>query len=182
MLSFLGKKPPVKAKVVHWNTVPCLVVSFQTSEPPMLWHLDLEKTPNVTLSLREKDGEWEFGYKPAEKDFVPVYCFDDHDEAQESYAKIEKTLLCGAPSFSFERLIKNILLLVFLFVVGMGVLAFIMPSEHASDKAQEERAKAAAVVSEQAVPSVPVDAATDHDAMRNGVPVNADDVLPKDVE
>ena len=182
MLSFLNKKSPVKVKVVRWNTVPCLVVSFQTSEPPMLWHLDLEKTPNVTLCLQEKDGEWDFGYKPADNAFVSVYCFDDREEAQEAYAQIEQTLLRGASSFSFERLIKNILLLVFLFVVGLGLASFLIPSGRETDKAQEERAKAAAVVSEQAVPSVPDATAADHDEMRNGVPVNADDVLPKDVE
>ena len=179
MLSFLDKKSPVKAKVVRWHTVPCLVVSFQESEPPMLWHLDLEKTPNVTLSLREKEGEWDFGYKPADGDFVSVYCFDDRDDAQQAYASIEKVLLRGMPSFSFERFIKNILLLLFLVLVGVGVVSFLMPST-SNDANQEERAKAAAVVSQQQVPAVPDPLGGGE--MRNGVPVNADDVLPKDVE
>lgn len=99
MLSLISKRAPVKAKVIRWGQAPCLVASFQTCSPAIVWHLDLDKTPNVTLTLRETDGEWELGYMPAQGDFVSVVRFDDREDAEEAYACLEKSFCVDAQVF-----------------------------------------------------------------------------------
>ena len=176
MLSLISKRAPVKAKVIRWGQAPCLVASFQTCSPAIVWHLDLDKTPNVTLTLRETDGEWELGYMPAQGDFVSVVRFDDREDAEEAYACLEKVLLRGCSSFSFGAVLKNILLSLVLFVVAGFVISFLFSGK--TIKGPEQMPAPESSVIEDHSPL----AQHEDGEIRTGVPVNADDVLPKDVQ
>jgi len=173
MQALFGKKSPVKARMVRWNNVPRLVVSFQTCSPALIWHLDLDKNPNVTLSLREVDGEWELGYTPAQGAFISVVRMDDREDAEAAYGLIEKTLLCGLHDVSFGHIMKNF----FLFLILLAFVWFLgsFMTSSASHKKEEQAKPAVTSEKEIALPQDPSE-------MRNGVPLNADDVLPKDTQ
>jgi hypothetical protein len=69
MLPFF-RKASVHVRVVHRNDAPCLLAAFSESAPPLIWQFDLEKMVNHTITLREKDGEWDLVLVGPEEHFL----------------------------------------------------------------------------------------------------------------
>ncbi len=92
------KPSPVRVQVVRRNETPCLLASFNISVPPLLWQFDLEKMANHTITLREKEGEWDLGYLPPEGVFTSVAHFEDRGAAEQAYAAVQKAMLRGEVS------------------------------------------------------------------------------------
>ncbi|MDD3182967.1 MAG: hypothetical protein PHD48_09215, partial [Alphaproteobacteria bacterium] len=71
-----GPRAQVKAKIVCWNKVPCLIASFQNSTPPQVWQMDLEKLTNYNIKLVEKEEAWALGYTVSDGAFTVIASFD----------------------------------------------------------------------------------------------------------
>lgn len=191
MLTFLTcKKKAVRAKVVCWNKAPCLIVSFKNSAPPQVWQMDLEKLTSYTLKLQEQEGEWDLGYVVTDGAFKAVAHFDERPDAEEAYDVIQNVLInsdsvCAQPSRPFAGgIMRGLLaLLGVVFIVLMlfnwvasGVSSLFAPSGTKTEQTSAPR--------QRTLEDVPPDAAVlkTEPQVQVGVPQNADDILPKDVE
>ncbi len=190
MLDFMiGSRKKVKAKVVCWNKVPCLIVSFKNSNPPEVWQMDLEKLTNYTLKLSEHEGEWDLGYVVPDGAFKAVAHFDERPEAECAYDAIQKVLInsnstcptAGGFSF-FGRMVRGFLMasgvvaIALLFVsLAVSNISSLFSSPSSADFAQQKQRTLDELPGNAAVLSV-------QPKMEVGVPMNADDVLPKGVE
>lgn len=87
-----------QAKIIRRGSTPCLLGIFDASTPPMIWQFDLEKMANYGLSLREKDGEWDFGVALPQGTFTVVAHFDERNDAEAAYAAVRKALMKGERS------------------------------------------------------------------------------------
>ena len=188
MLDFMiGSRKKVKAKVVCWNKVPCLIVSFKNSNPPEVWQMDLEKLTNYTLKLSEHEGEWDLGYVVPDGAFKAVAHFDERPDAECAYDAIQKVLInsnstCTTSGSSFfGRMVRGLLMalgiaaivLMLVSSVASGISSLFSPPS--ADFAQQKQRTLDEVPGNAAVLSV-------QPKMEVGVPMNADDVLPKGVE
>ena len=186
-----GKVAKVKARVVCWNQTPCLIASFNTSEPPIVWQMDLEKLTSYTLKLVEKEGEWDLGYTVPKGDFTSVAHFEIRPEAEAAYEAVRHALMtstCAAtrgPVFiaNGSHWLRNILLIVvvgFLALLVMkGIVGGLSSLFSPGAPVQTSLEQGAVVVDKIPADAVPVNTEKE---LPSGVPLNADDVLPKDVQ
>ena len=177
MLSIINKTSSVKASLVRRNPAPALVASFAMSTPPLVWHLDLEKASSFVLTLNEQDGEWDLGYTPAQGAFISVAHFDDRLEAESAYNAVKRALHQPlSDSVHGTSLSKKIfyILLIAALLLFLSQSFLSRPANHVADQAAQQSGE----LSEQDWESAPKQ---DPTKIQNGVPMTADDVLPKDV-
>lgn len=176
MLSVVNRKAPVKARIVHRNQTSCLVASFETGANPLVWQLDLEKNPNFLLSLKEKEGEWDLGYAALKEPFTVVAHFDDREEAEAAFRTIHNLLTRKSVKAPLWSLFKALLLAVVLFFLLWFAFDWLYSSMTAQSPQTAESSFHGDIPGEnqQAVP--------DPHKLQTGVPTNADDVLPKNVQ
>jgi hypothetical protein len=179
MKTFLGNALKVKARVVCWNQTPCLIASFQASEPPIVWQMDLDKLTSYTLKLVEKDGEWDLGYTLPNGEFNAVAHFEILPDAQAAYHAVRGALMNSKPprvtggglpilgTHPVRNLILLMLLMLAVYVSGRGVSFQSAPQNNAQVESPGNVAQEAGNVLKE-IPT--------------GVPVDADDVLPKIVD
>lgn len=187
--AIIGSRSKVRAKVVCWNTAPCLIASFRDSDPPLVWQMDLEKLTSYSLKLVEKEGEWDLGYTVPEGPFVAVAHFDVRPQAEAAYEAVQAALMGGACASTssrastgvrwFRGLVVCLLVAVMLLVLGnwaaTGLSSFLSPASAPTNVTEHK---------EKTLDDAPPDAVVlkREPKIETGVPVNADDVLPKDVE
>lgn len=189
MFSILIKDAPARAKIVRRGATPFLWAAFQMSSPPVVWQADLEKMSNTTISLREKEGVWELGYTSlGQEDFVVVASFDERHEAEKAYAVIQRVMESSSgPIASYSGLGFLRFLLWFIVVIVVVVLLFGSPipaGGKTSSVSDVEPSARQGVVQEGSQAPRLRDGAAQQQAdspkeIRTGVPVNADDVLPR---
>lgn len=164
MLSLTMKKNDVNTRLVRRDPNYCLVVEFENSVPPMVWHLDLEKTPSFTLSLRGSGDDWALGIVEHKGEFTSIARFDSRDEASDAYAAVQKTIMKrpyrGGSKVGQWMLI--LLLMLVVYVIGSGFY----------EKWSENRQGGQMSQTQSGVSSV-----QQPQALRPGVPMSADDVL-----
>lgn len=194
--SILGRQTQVRAKVVCWNGVPCLIASFKRSVPPQVWQMDLENLRNYSLKLVEKEGEWDMGYLVPEGKFTPFAHFEDRPSAEIAYDAVQRALISGAVCgtshagslaqsklLRFVRVVLMILGVVFIYIT----LRYPGPSSQETTPGslqamQNATGRLAARPAMMAPPVAAVPAPAAPPKIEVGVPMNADDILPKDVE
>lgn len=172
------KPSTVRAQVVRRNNAPCLLVAFNASNPPLIWQFDLEKMSNHTITLREKDGEWDLGLLLPQGAFTAIAHFDERDLAEEAYEGIQAALVQGESSkavlWGKRLLLAAVLLFLIMYAVGSYLSktfnAALLQGGGAAQTAQSEGATEATIPAELAKPAGPKEIET-------GVPVSADDVL-----
>jgi len=188
MLSLIVRKSPAKAKIVRWNQTPCLLARFSTSAPPMVWQLDLEKLTNYTLTVEEREGNWDLGYTVPQGAFTLIAHFDDRMDAEYAYDVVQRALLRGSPMSLVSqgssnnaggRLFIKLLLLVIVIGALWGLISGSSSGLKQTVQSTEQILGSTPDMSslmggseETAAPSAPKQIET-------GVPVAADDVLPK---
>jgi len=188
MLSGLSGKASTKAKIVHWNQSPCLLARFSTSTPPMVWQLDLQKMTSYTITVVQKDGAWDLGYTVPQSDFTVIAHFDERHDADYAYDAIQKALLdssqpvlsaggCISGGGTVRRVIVWALVVLVLVALGsffVGGGSKTRPTEldskafNSSADGHEGAGSGGRVIS--AGPQ----------KIQDGVPMSADDVLPKE--
>lgn len=187
--SMMGSRARVKAKIVCWNKVPCLIVSFKDSDPPLVWQMDLEKLTSYSLKLVEKEGEWDLGYAVPDAAFVTVAHFDVRTHAEAAYEAIQTALINGSyvgPSTGRSlgsKLFRGLLLVIF--IAFLLLLAGNWAATSLSTFLGGDQAPAEVVEQKpMTLDDVPPDAAVlkREPKVETGVPMNADDVLPRDVQ
>lgn len=193
MQSMWGGCPQVKARVVCWNKVPCLIASFKASNPPQVWQMDLEKLTSYTLRLVEKEGEWDLGYAEPDDVFKSVAHFDERHDAECAYEAVQKALIegggirQGASAGSIVGLwIKRLLILVGLVfvVMALGNWAASLVNSKLTSSMQPGPVASDQLARPRSLDDVPPDAVVlkQEPQQKIGVPVNADDILPQGVE
>jgi len=185
MLSLLTKQALAKAKIVRWNQTPCLMASFSASTPPMVWQLDLEKLTNYTINVVEKDGAWDLGYTTPPDGFVLIARFDERDDAEFAYGVIQKALLKGSPStYSCRPTVGISFGKILLWGVVIFAVWFLVSSVISGIKGQTDELDASfgSNSAQMGTPLRPEDRviSAEPQKIQNGVPMSADDVLPKD--
>lgn len=187
--SMMGSRDRVKAKIVCWNKVPCLIVSFKDSDPPLVWQMDLEKLTSYSLKLVEKEGEWDLGYTAPDAAFVVVAHFDVRTHAEAAFEAVQAALIKGACAGSSTgrsigaKVFRTLLLVVFVAILLLFAGSWVASSLSAFLGA--DRAPAQMVEQKpMTLDDVPPDAAVlkREPKIESGVPMNADDVLPRDVQ
>lgn len=178
MSSIFGPPSPVKAKVVKWSGVPCLMASFRNSNPPQVWQMDLENLRSYSLKLVEKDGEWDIGYAVPDGVFKPVAHFDERHDAETAYEAVQQALIGGSVSgggasgAGTSKLGRFFRVVLILFGIIFIVL-LLRPSGpvRLSDNASSQNVQNAASNAPKVAPKLEI-----------GVPMDADAILPRDVE
>lgn len=187
MLSLFSNKAPAKAKIVRWNQTPCLIARFSTSTPPMVWQLDLEKLTNYTINVVEKEGSWDLGYTTPQTSFTLIARFDERMDAEYAYDVIQKALLRGSPmsfgssgsSSGSSWVIKLLIWLVILGVILM-ILSGISSGLHKATEGINEQMQQTFSGAETSIGTGERPIPAPQQEMQNGVPMSADDVLPKE--
>ncbi|HAX91784.1 MAG TPA: hypothetical protein DCY07_06210 [Rhodospirillaceae bacterium] len=169
MFSILIKQNAATAKLVSRNQTPYLLATFHTSTPPMIWQMDLEKSTSFTVSLREKEGEWDIGYTPSQGEYVVVAHFDERGDAQNAYDVVQKALSQNAGNasggFGILKFILFLALLAVLFFAASAALSLLGDAP-----SSEPKAGLSSLGNTSEKVAKPGE-------MRLGVPVTADDVL-----
>lgn len=170
MLSFFAKHKAAQAKIVRRNETTCLLAVLNSSSPPIIWQFDLAKMPNYTLTLREKDGEWDLGLLLPQGTFNVIAHFDERSDAEEAYAAIRRALICEANG---SHRVRRFLTLLIVFVLGLLTAQLFMstPLPSGAELAQK-------VLSNEA----PEHQGAGPKELRPGVPMSADDVLTPPAE
>jgi len=170
MLSIFGREKGVCTKCVRSKSSVCLVVSLQTSQPPVTWQFDLEKNTNFTVVLKNENQGWNLGVTSPEGVFTPVAHFITQYEAEEAYKAVQKTLMnhgcCNVFGNGWMRffLILAVILLAFFLIGSWG-----HRSEPGSDHMRSD-VILTPQTSENQQQKQPVE-------MKDGVPLPADEVL-----
>jgi hypothetical protein len=155
-----------KSQVIAKFSNQVLTVFFKTSEPPLLWHFNLEKNNSFSLSLHRQEGEWEFGVTSAGGTFQPVAHFDDYDTAEGALAAITYALMADkrgeVASASHVRAGVAALFVFALLLGGALLVGRNLPAPVKMTSVQ-----------------TPVVQSTVAPPNQDGVPVSADDVLEK---
>ncbi len=164
MLSLTMKKSDINARLVRRDPNYCLVVEFENSVPPLVWHLDLEKMPSFTLSMRGSGEDWALGIVEHKSEFTPVAHFDNREEAADAYAAIQKTLMKRpyGHKFSFGRFVAFVIVALLAFIIGSGL--------YSKWQSYREESRASQIQSGDPAVQQPK-------TLRPGVPMSADDVL-----
>lgn len=149
-----------QAKIVRRGTSPCLMAIFDASSPPMIWQFDLEKMANYSMTLREKDGEWDLGVALPQGTFTVVAHFDERGDAESAYAAVRQAMIKGERS-ALHHGVRNTLLAI---LVAFGLIYFwpLLTSNNTPAPAPQEQ--------QQQQSEGPQE-------IRPGVPMSADDVL-----
>ncbi|MDD5586216.1 MAG: hypothetical protein PHY92_04575 [Alphaproteobacteria bacterium] len=127
MTPFAVKQANVEVKQVSRRSGNCLVANFRESIPPVVWQLDLNKNPNIVVSLRGRDDEWDLGLAEPKGGFTAVAHFDNRDDAEEAYATVKKALMKGRASHSYGPLrwaLTIIMVLIAAAVIGAQIGLF----------------------------------------------------------
>lgn len=178
----------VSARLVQRNETPCLLADFKTSNPPLLWQLDLEKLSNHTISLRETNGDWDLGLLLPQGDFTSVAHFDERSDAETAYDAVRRAILQGEPTqwpFRFRWGIWGaVVLLLFFFFSGMFHLTPPPVNETQTASADQNAADASSSSLSRRIPQALEDlnktlSPPESKEIQTGVPVSADDVLPQ---
>ncbi|MDR3451049.1 MAG: hypothetical protein P4M15_15125 [Alphaproteobacteria bacterium] len=138
-----------------------LMVGFHGANPPLIWRFDLERNHSFTLALQGDEGEWELGITTPKGDFYPVVHFVAREDAEEAFAKVEKTL--ARRNAGMSGVVKAIIgLALVALVVFAGVVGFsLYVNAHGNTALSTPLAGAASAPG----------------AMPEGVPLPADQVL-----
>ena len=137
-----------------------LTVGFHNAEPRMVWRFDMKQTPSFSLAMQGDDNGWELGMTSANGVFAPIAHFDQRDDADEAFAKVEQALTRGA---GWGRA-------VFRGLMAVAALAIIIAATVIGFGAYQLRQQAAATMP-AAQPM------TTEPTLKSGVPMSADDVL-----
>lgn len=151
-----------------------LAVSFQSGSPPQFWQFDLEKNHSFTISLQEQGTEWELGITSSDGIFRSVCQFPSRVDAEEAYESITKELIkrkVPMPSNKSSRLWPAAAILLILIITWFMISLVLFSGGNIP---QINKAN----VTNTAKPGQPV--ATQ--PLPDGVPVNANDVLPNPSE
>jgi hypothetical protein len=135
-----------------------LTVGFHGANPPLIWRFDLERNHSFTLSLQGEEGDWELGITTPKGDFYPVVHFIAHEDAEEAFIRVEKILAKRRGTASLVAKALAVVAALALLIVG-GVLVFGSYVSHRHSP-----------TSSSAVTATPP-------AIKEGVPLSADDVL-----
>jgi len=170
----LMKQASTQASVVLRNETPCLLAVFKQSTPPLIWQFDLEKMSSHTISLREKEGEWELGLLLPQGVFTSVAHFDERHDAEEAYQAVTAALIRDARRGGTKKMgwFRRFLLLVLSFVVALFILGLFTPTANEPAKVAVQPGDTA-LQKAQVVPLAPPPTPK----IETGVPVSADDVL-----
>lgn len=175
MASFFVKRVKTEAKVVRRNQTPCLLASFGAANPPLIWQLDLEKMSSHTISLREKEGEWDLGMVLPGGVFTSVAHFDERPLAEEAYQTVSRVLVHDAARngrWGWGRRFFAFIIFVFLAFFVADILFTRNPAPiSVGGEGMSYRSGAPAPQSENTV-SPP-----QRQEIQTGVPMNADNVL-----
>lgn len=188
MISIINKKAPVKAKLVQLNqTSSCLVASFQTSEPALVWEMNLDKVSGFSMVLKEKEGEWDLGTISFDGTFTTIAHFEDFDDAQDAFKAIEKVLLRGVRNWSFARFLKTVLYSLFMLLLIGLVLSLLFSFAPKTESVIPSASNTTTQGGESAAPELSAEGGlrprgTAPAKIETGVPMTADDVLPKNVQ
>lgn len=156
-----------RAKIVQRGNTPCLLAVFDASTPPMIWQFDLEKMANYTITLREKDGEWDLGIALPQGTFTNVAHFDERTEAEAAYATVRSALLKNR---SNHVLHINLRIVVLIAAIAFALFYFLPFKSAPRTPAQPEIAVHSPFGEMPTNPSGPKE-------IQPGVPMSADDVL-----
>ncbi len=159
MLSLTMKKDEIKTRLVRREPNYCLVVDFENSVPPLVWHLDLEKTGTFTLSLRGSGDDWTLGIVESKGEFEVVARFDGREDAEDAFEAVQKALM-GRPANRGGHPWRFFLILLI-------ALATLFMASSLYSKREGVQTPLSGEAPPIAGPSVP----------RPGVPMSADDVL-----
>lgn len=165
MFYILKKDVSAKATIVKRGNSPCLLADFYTSSPQLIWQLNLKKTSNFILMLKQDEqGEWDLGYETDKAPFKNVAHFDERGDAEDSYAIVQKAIDRGEIKLRHRILRGSIYIALFLIAFN-----FINMALFSDDDPQ---------VSEIQIGQSEVAPTSGKPRIVTGVPVAADDVLP----
>lgn len=165
-----GQPSPAEVKIVRWNEMPCLLARFETSTPPMIWQLDLAKLADLSISVTEKEGSWLLGYTtPREAAFTTIASFDERHEAEQAYDMIYKTMRRGSASSRLRGPAHPIRWIFIILIIALILWALMGSSATNGEKN----------VAATSLGKVTGQIMTEPQTIREGVPLAADDVLPK---
>ncbi|HBM90872.1 MAG TPA: hypothetical protein DD400_03210 [Rhodospirillaceae bacterium] len=156
MLPF-ASNPTAQAKLVNQTKRLHLLVSFETSSPPVLWYYDLKKTPSMNLCLKEKEGEWDLGLNLPDEKFSVIAHFDERGDAEKAFAAVRKALLKRQLFSAIGPWTRAGLFLLLLFFALM-----LFNPQTGTNPSIKDKAIPVAPKSTEIIP---------------GVPMNADDVM-----
>lgn len=162
MLYIQRKETAAKATLITRGKTPCLLVDFITSTPPLVWQLNLKNTRSLSLLLKQDEqGEWDLGYETDKAEFKAVAHFDERGDAEDSYEAVQKVI--GQSHAPFGRKLLRFVVYFVLIVLAIGLIDIAF-----SAKGDAPNAGLRTTQSE-----------TDNPRAKIGVPVAADDILPK---
>lgn len=187
MLPFF-RKASVHVRVVHRNDAPCLLAAFSESAPPLIWQFDLEKMVNHTITLREKEGEWDLGLVGPEEHFSVIAHFEERGSAEKAYQAVEEAMIKGETN-SFLSGVRWLILLLF-----FGLFLFFLAGTFlggAEEEGEPSLPQQTQNRPQETTPQIPQYGAEEDGSMRvtlppeaperremqTGVPMSADEVL-----
>lgn len=158
MLSLTMKNSGIDARLVRRDPNYCLVVDFENSVPPMVWHCDLERVSSFTLLVRGSGDDWALGLVEHKGEFVSVARFDSREDAEDAFESVQKALV-HRPSGQNHVWLRwfAVLLIAAALFSGMSLLG---------SKTQDDTAKPS---------SAEMDVQPEAD--QKGVPLSADEFL-----
>jgi hypothetical protein len=150
-----------RAKIIRRGATPCLLAIFDASTPPMIWQFDLEKMANYSMTLREKDGEWDLGVALPQGTFTVVAHFDERGDAESAYAAVRKAMIKGEKSALRKTIFIALVALGLYFALQLGFSNFWPPAKNENTAPQQTTQEQSAGPQQ----------------IQPGVPMTADDVL-----
>lgn len=116
------EKKSVQVKKVGNN----LVASFHKANPPLIWNFDLDRNHSFSLALQGDEGDWDLGVTSPKGEFFSIAHFLEREDAEESFAKVEKILMKRRGRSVFGPILKYTVLLAGIAVVVFAILAFLI--------------------------------------------------------
>jgi hypothetical protein len=199
-----GSKPEVRAKVVDHT----LVATFRTSNPPIVWRMDLEKNHSFAVAIQKRDEDWELGVMSPKGDFTVVARFDDRAAVDQAMSEVEAAMFSNPNSTGIKvwRVSAMTAAMVGIIIIGytlltsfgtanLGPMANVPPSQvmavrapalPASQPVMERSAPLQtqtvppATPTATAIPTPATATAAPPPSLSRGVPIDADTALGKE--